>query len=112
MLAVFEVAQAAVERARAGDGPTLIECKTYRHRGHTERAGAPDRRPAEELAAWKEKDPIDLLRASLENQGALSGPDFEKIDAEILQSIQDAVAFAQESPFPDPETALEDVFAS
>lgn len=112
VLAVFEVAQTAVERARAGDGPTLIECKTYRHRGHTERAGVPERRPLEEVAAWKKKDPIDRLRNSLHQQNELTEADFRKMDEEILQSIEDAAAFAEASPFPDPETALEDVFAS
>lgn len=114
VLAVYEVAQRAVERARAGEGPTLIECKTYRQRGHTERRGGTglDLRPQDEVAAWKKKDPIDRLRNNMQQQGELSEEDFKKLDNEVVQSVEEAVAFAEASPFPEPETALEDVFAN
>src|SRR5215510_10725446 len=111
VLAVYEVAEAAVKRARAGQGPTLIECKTYRWRAHTEIKGTPNRRPPEEIEAWKQKDPIAFLVARLKEQEHLTEAAWKKIDEEILQAIEDAVTFAKESPFPGLDTALEDVFA-
>ena len=110
-LAVYEVAEAAVKRARAGQGPSLIECKTYRWRAHTEIKGTPDRRPPEEVEEWKRKDPIARLTARLQEQGHLTEAAWKKMDEEILQAIADAVTFAKESPFPGLDTALEDVFA-
>jgi TPP-dependent pyruvate/acetoin dehydrogenase alpha subunit len=112
VLAVYEVAEAAVRRARAGDGPTLLECKTYRWRNHTEIKGIPDGRPAEELAAWKERDPIAKFVTQLKEQQLLTDEDWKKMDEAILQEIEHAVAFAKESPFPPLEAALEDVFAN
>jgi pyruvate dehydrogenase E1 component alpha subunit len=111
VLAVYEVAEAAVRRARAGGGLTLIECKTYRWRNHTEIKGIPDNRPPDEIAAWKEKDPIARLVTRLKEQQLLTDEDWKKMDAAILQEIEQAVAFAKESPFPPLEAALEDVFA-
>jgi len=112
VLAVHEAAAAAVARARAGDGPSLIECKTYRHRRHTERPTQPDDRPAEEIAAWMARDPIARLSASLrEQQGQLSDEEWQAMDEEVLRAIDAAVTFAQASPVPAPEAALEDVFA-
>ncbi len=111
VLAVYEVAQRAVERARAGEGPTLIECKTYRLRAHTERVGTEDRRPPEEVDLWREHDPIERLAGSLHQCGELSDGDRQKMDEEIMESVEAAVAFAEASPFPQPEAALEDVFA-
>jgi len=113
VLAVHEAAIEAVARARAGEGPTLIECKTYRHRRHTERADQPDARPAEEIAAWMAKDPIDRLVAHLKaHQGQFSDAEFQKLDAQVMQEIEDAVAFAKASAFPSEASALEDVFAA
>ena len=112
VLAVCEAAAAAVSRARAGDGPTLIECKTYRWRGHTERMGGVDPRPPEELEAWQRKDPIPRLVTSLKEQGLLSDESWQKMDEDILAEIKQAVRFAADSPFPDPATAVEDVFAN
>lgn len=111
VLAVYEVAEAAVARARAGQGPTLIECKTYRWRGHTEIKGMPDRRPPEEVEEWKQKDPIARLVVKLKEQGLLTEESWQKMDEEILQAIAEAVTFAKESPFPELDTAGEDVFA-
>ena len=109
--AVFAAATTAVERARAGDGPTLIECKTYRHRAHTERPGAVDRRPPDEIEEWKKKDPIERLAAALIEQGLLSETERQSMDVEVLRNIESAVEFAVASPFPSPEAALEDVYA-
>ena len=111
VLAVYEVAEAAVQRARAGQGPTLIECKTYRWRNHTEIQGIPDPRSSQELDEWKDRDPVARLVSSLTEQNLLTQEAWHNLDAEILQDIEDAVAFAQDSPFPELDTAVEDVFA-
>ena len=111
--AVYDVAAEAVARARAGEGPTLIECKTYRHRSHTERADQPDFRPPEEIAAWMKDDPIDRLVSHLKaQQGQLSDDEWAALDAEVMAEIEAAVTFAKESPFPPKEAADNDVFAS
>ena len=111
VLAVYEVAEAAVQRARAGQGPTLIECKTYRWRNHTEIQGIPAPRSPQELDEWKDRDPVARLVSSLTEQNLLTEDAWHKLDAAILQEIEDAVAFAQDSPFPELDTAVEDVFA-
>ena len=115
IFAVHEAASKAVARARAGEGPTLIECKTYRHRPHTERKGQPDHRPREEVALWMSdaRDPIARLVAHLKRQqGQLTDDEWKEMDREILTRIERAVAFAKASPFPRPEAATEDVFAA
>ena len=111
VMAVYEAAEAAVNRARAGQGPTLIECKTYRWRGHTERPGQEDPRPKEEIEEWRQRDPISRFAANLMDQGLLTEEAWQKMDAEILAAIEDAVRFSEESPFPEPEAAVEDIFA-
>jgi pyruvate dehydrogenase E1 component alpha subunit len=112
--AVYAAASEAIARARAGEGPSLIECKTYRHRRHTERIDQPDDRPAEEIAAWTapDKDPIARLVSELkERQGQLTEAEWQAMDADIVARIERAVAFAKASPFPTNEDALEDIFA-
>lgn len=114
VFAVHAAAVEAVARARAGDGPTLIEAKTYRHRRHTERIDQPDARPAEEVAQWMrpEKDPIPRLIAHLRaQQGQLDDAELETIEREVAERVRAAVAFAEASPHPTLESALEDVFA-
>ena len=112
VVAVYAAAAAAVSRARAGGGPTLIECKTYRWRGHTERTEETDPRPQEEIEEWQRKDPIPRLITNLQEQGLLSDADWQQLDEDILAAIEQAVRFAADSPFPDLEMALEDVFAN
>jgi TPP-dependent pyruvate/acetoin dehydrogenase alpha subunit len=112
VLAVFHAAEQAVARARAGEGPSLIECKTYRHRRHTERPDQPDARPAEEIERWIEKDPIARLRAALtRQQGQFSDEEWEELDRAVLERIEGAVAYAKASPFPALDDALVDVYA-
>ena len=112
VLAVREVATEAVDRARNGEGPSLIECKTYRHRRHTERATQPDARPHNEVSEWMEKDPIDRLKMALNTQqGQLTDSEWEAMDQEILKLVDTAGTFAATSPFPPVEAAGEDVFA-
>lgn len=105
VVAVHEAVQAAVDRARAGDGPSLVECKTYRYRAHTE--GVPDvshaePRPAEEIEAWKQRDPIKLFGERLLDQEILSPDDIGRIDREVAAETEEAERFAMESPVPDP----------
>ncbi|NJO23985.1 MAG: thiamine pyrophosphate-dependent dehydrogenase E1 component subunit alpha [Sphingomonadales bacterium] len=112
ILAVHDAAVTAVARARAGDGPTLIECKTYRWRAHTERPGQPDYRPKEEIEAWKKGDPIQRLVNHLKGQqGQFSDAEWAKMDEEVLAAIERSVAFSEASAFPKPQAALEDIFA-
>jgi acetoin:2,6-dichlorophenolindophenol oxidoreductase subunit alpha len=112
IFAVYQAASRAVERARAGGGPTLIECKTYRWRSHTERKGQPDPRDQDEVEAWKRKDPIVLLERRMRDQGDLDDTALQDIDREVMAAIQRAAAFAEASPFPTPEQATDDVFAA
>jgi pyruvate dehydrogenase E1 component alpha subunit len=101
-----------VARARAGDGPTLIECKTYRWRAHTERPNQPDPRATDEIESWKAKDPIARLVDHLKSQqGQFSDEEWAAMDTEILKAIEGSVSFAKASPFPAPEAALDDLFA-
>lgn len=110
VLAVYEATYEAVVRARNGEGPTLIECKTYRWRPHFE--GEPDTyRPPEEVRHWLNREPIMPFRKQLLDQQVLTAADAEKIEQEVVQELDEAVDFARQSPFPDPETALEGLWA-
>jgi acetoin:2,6-dichlorophenolindophenol oxidoreductase subunit alpha len=112
VLAVYQASLGAIARARAGDGPTLIECKTYRQRGHTERKGQPDPRDKAEVATWTQKDPIALLERQMRDQGDLDDAGLQTIDREVMAALEAAIAFAEASPFPLPEQATDDVFAA
>ena len=112
IFAVHQAANAAVDRARSGGGPTLIECKTYRWRGHTERRGQPDPRDRAEVEAWQQKDPIALLERRLREQGELDDAGLQAMEGDIMAALEAAVAFAEASPFPLPEQATDDVFAA
>jgi acetoin:2,6-dichlorophenolindophenol oxidoreductase subunit alpha len=112
VIAVYQAANAAVDRARSGGGPTLIECKTYRWRGHTERRGQADVRDQTEVEAWKGKDPIALLVRRLRDQGELDDSGLQAIEGDIAAALEAAIAFAEASPFPLPEQATDDVFAA
>ena len=112
VFAVNRAAYQAVQRAREGEGPTLIECKTYRWHAHTERKTQPDQRDKAEIEAWKRKDPIARLLDHLKEQRQLSEVDWQGMKTEVQREIDAAVAFAEASPFPTPEQAAEDVFAA
>jgi len=112
VFAVYQAANAAVDRARSGGGPTLIECKTYRWRAHTERKGQPDPRDPGEREAWLRKDPISLLERQLRNQGELDDAGLRSIEGDIMAALEAAIAFAEASPFPLPEQATDDVFSA
>ena len=106
--AVFEAAQKAVDRARNGGGPTLLECKTYRFLGHSR--GDPSYGPyrtKEELDMWKKRDPLLVL---IEKSG-LHESQIRQIEKEVSEAIGEAVRYADESPQPELSTALEDIYA-
>ena len=112
IFAVHQAASQAIERARRGDGPSLIECKTYRHRRHTERPDQPDSRSPTEIELWKAKDPIQRLRNHLTTSSeGFSDIDWARLDDSVLADIEASVDFAKTSPFPQLDAALEDVFA-
>jgi 2-oxoisovalerate dehydrogenase E1 component len=111
VLAIFEVAAAAVARARAGHGPTLIEARTYRTRPHAEGMRDAGYRTSEEIEEWKARDPITSLRKGVVDRGIATEEEFDAIDAEIKTIVADALKFATESPFPDPSTATLHIFS-
>lgn len=109
--AVIEAAERAAERARKGEGPTLIEFMTYRWQGHF--SGDPAAyRPAGELEAWQDKCPLKRCRTKLIEVHKTSEKELAELEAEAEKEIQEAVTFALESPWPDPKNALEHVYAS
>jgi pyruvate dehydrogenase E1 component alpha subunit len=109
VLEVYRTVQEAVGRARIGEGPTLIECKTYRLRPHCERYT--EERPKEELEYWWRRCPIERFKAYLSSQEILDDELVNKIEKEVNEEIDQAVKFAEESPFPRPDEMFEDVYA-
>ncbi len=110
VLGVRGVTAEAVARARAGEGPTLIEAKSYRVTPHSA-ATKTDLRPAEELDAWRARDPILRFSRHLAEEHGLEPARLEQIEEQARQDVEEAVEFALASPRPEPEAALEDVFA-
>lgn len=110
LLAVYEAACEAVERARSGGGPTLLENVTYRWKGHS-KSDQNLYRTQEEMDAWKERCPIRHFRRYLVEQGIASGEELDCIDRRAAQVIEDAVEFATQSAEPSPETIYEGVYA-
>jgi pyruvate/2-oxoglutarate/acetoin dehydrogenase E1 component/TPP-dependent pyruvate/acetoin dehydrogenase alpha subunit len=110
VLAVHGVVRKAVERARKGEGPTLIECKTYRYFGHSH-SDPRAYRTKEEEAEWKKRDPINALRNGLEAVGWLKEEEFDKMDETVQDKLATAVKFAETSPEPSPDQLETDVFA-
>jgi TPP-dependent pyruvate/acetoin dehydrogenase alpha subunit len=113
VLAVYAIAREAVERARAGGGPTLIEVDTYRFYDHFvgEDRIIPRYRSPEEVELWKKRDPILLFRTWLIEHDQFAASDLDAVEEQVQAEIEEAVAFAEASPLPEPHEALEDVFA-
>jgi len=107
--AVFEVARTAVTRARAGDGPSLIEAVTYRHGGHS-RADPGKYRPDDEVAAWKARDPIPAYRSRLEAAG-VPAAELDAIETETAESVAAAEAIARAAPEPSPDVLESQVWS-
>ncbi|MGC9258307.1 thiamine pyrophosphate-dependent dehydrogenase E1 component subunit alpha [Desulfurella sp.] len=110
VLAVYEAAKEAVERARKKEGPTLLECKTYRYHGHFE-GDTQEYKPKEEVEEWLKKDPIPRFASKLINGKVATESELKEIEKRIEQEIEDAVKFAVESPYPDVSETFEDVWA-
>jgi pyruvate dehydrogenase E1 component alpha subunit len=110
-LAVFEAVATAVERARRGEGPTLIEVVTYRYNEHSEglRLGT-DYRPADEREAWLKKDPLVLFRDHLITAEGFTAEEMDALEAEVLAEVDAAVEFSENSPWPDPSVGFDDLY--
>ncbi len=112
VLKVYAAAQEAVTRAREGGGPTLLNCDTYRFRGHHIGDPGTSYRDREEVQEQERKrDPIRRLAAVLTEKEGVTEPELSTIEAELAKDLEDALAFAKNSPEPHPEDALQDVYA-
>jgi pyruvate dehydrogenase E1 component alpha subunit len=109
VFAVYEAAGEAIRRARSGQGPTLLECQTYRYFGHFE-GDTLKYRTREEEAGYKSRDCLERFRDTVLSQNLLTRADMDAIDQSARDAIRDAVTFAEESPLPQPEECLEDVY--
>src|SRR3977135_1342015 len=110
VLAVYQSTLGALARARSGEGPTLIECKTYRWHGHSEHDKA-FYRSEEELAMWKSRDPIPTFTTYLTGLHTLTDGKLAEIEQRVAGTIDDAVEFAMNAPDPSPEDAVTDLYA-
>jgi pyruvate dehydrogenase E1 component alpha subunit len=112
VMAVYDTCGKAIQRARAGEGPSLVECKTYRWRGHHE--GDPNQgkryRTMEEIQEWMKKCPIKRFEGKLVSEKILTQPKIKKIWEGVQKEIDDSVEFANQSPFPQPQDLYEDVY--
>ena len=114
VMAMHEAVSQAVSRARAGQGPTLVEGRTYRYYDHSLGLGRIVResyRTEEEVDQWKLRDPIDVHKALLLSQGFATQAEIDEVEAEVAKQIADAVAFARQSPYPDPDDLYDDLYA-
>ncbi|MFC1999790.1 thiamine pyrophosphate-dependent dehydrogenase E1 component subunit alpha [Chloroflexota bacterium] len=110
VMAVYEVMGEAIARARRGEGPTLVDCITYRRHGHM--VGDPAMyMPTEEREAWMKKDPLPRCKNQLIEMGALTQKMADEIELEAKEEMNRAVMFADDSPYPSPEDTLEDIYA-
>jgi TPP-dependent pyruvate/acetoin dehydrogenase alpha subunit len=107
---VYKATLEALERARAGEGPTLLEAITYRYLGHS-KSDANLYRTREEIQTWRKQDPILRFAAVLEGEGVLEENEWQRLDEEAKQRIEEAFEKASKEPDPEPESALEDVYA-
>lgn len=111
VVAIYEVAGAAVGRARRGQGPTLIEARTYRTRPHAEGMRDGGYRTTEEIESWKTRDPITTLRTAIIARGLAAVSDLDAIDTEIQSTVAEALTYANDSPDPDPATATNYIYS-
>ena len=110
-VAVWEATNEAVARARAGEGPSFLECKTYRfYNHHGVQVLGMKYRTDEELEQWKKRDPIDLLEARMLQMGTMTADEIAAVHADVDTAIEAAIQFADESPAPDPDSLLDDVY--
>jgi acetoin:2,6-dichlorophenolindophenol oxidoreductase subunit alpha len=109
VLACWRVTQEAVARARSGNGPSLIEAKTYRYQAHSYRVR--ESRPPEEVELGRQRDPLALFQAQLTGSGAVSEVDLAEVRAAVDEEISAGVEFARASEVPEPGEAFTDVYA-
>ncbi len=109
VLAVMEATERALAHMRSGGGPYMLECKTFRMTGHSAFDGA-QYVPPELFMKWRERDPIERLRTRMLAEGWADQNTLDEVRAGILQEIDEAVAWAEKSPHPDPSSLLEDVY--
>lgn len=106
---VHEAVKRAADRARAGEGPTFLEFKTYRFRGHS--MSDPQKyRTKEEVEQWKSRDPLEMVRDRILTNGVATEAELDAIDAKVKEVVEASVKFAEESLYPEPEAAFEDVY--
>jgi TPP-dependent pyruvate/acetoin dehydrogenase alpha subunit len=110
VLSVYEAAQRAVEHARTLDGPTLLECVTYRFKGHS-RSDAQRYRTREEVERWRVRDPIARFKDVLQDEKRVAPEAAAQLERDARDAVRDALAFAEASPEPDPATLLDGVYA-
>ncbi|MDH3645047.1 MAG: thiamine pyrophosphate-dependent dehydrogenase E1 component subunit alpha [Gammaproteobacteria bacterium] len=111
IMAVYEAATEAIARARNGEGPSLLECKTYRFYDHVGRDFGMLKRDEDEVASWRARDPIKLWRTALAEQGVLSEAEADALTAQIQADMEAAIAFAEQSPDPVPEDLMRDIYS-
>jgi TPP-dependent pyruvate/acetoin dehydrogenase alpha subunit len=113
-IAMYEATTEAVRRARAGEGPTLIEGLTFRYEEHSLGLGRVRRgeyRTQEEIDAWRKRDPLVIHTERLISQGIATQEECDAVSAEVLKEVEGSVEFARNSPFPGPEALFEDMWA-
>ena len=111
VFAVHEATRRAVEHARAGNGPYLLECKTFRMTGHSAHDPA-EYVPKHLWEEWAQRDPIARLDAKMIEQGWADQAEIDEIAARISSEVEEAIAWAEQSPYPDPSTLLDNVYES
>jgi len=109
VIAVYEATREAVERARAGKGPSIIEAKTMRMHGHSD-ADSPWYVPKEEFEEWQRRDPVDCFDKQLRASGVLNDQAVQDIETRIHELTERDLEYALQSPFPNPEIALDGVY--
>jgi pyruvate dehydrogenase E1 component alpha subunit len=107
--AVHKAVANAAERARKGDGPTLLEFRTYRYKGHSMSDPA-KYRTKEEVAEYKSQDPVEQVKATILSKKLATDKQMEEIGEKVKKQVGEAVEFAEQSPFPDPSEAFKDVY--
>ncbi|HHY99075.1 MAG TPA: pyruvate dehydrogenase (acetyl-transferring) E1 component subunit alpha [Firmicutes bacterium] len=110
VLAVRQAVQRAVDRARRGEGPSFVECKTYRYHGHS-RSDPRVYRTKEEEELWHKRDPIITFKERLLGEGIATADDLSEVEKDVVREIEEAVQFALDSPWPDPSELYEDLFS-
>ena len=111
VLTVYDAVRAAVDRARSNKGPSLVEVMTYRFNEHSEGLRlATDYRNAAEKESWLKRDPVKMFRTYLLDNGIADASILDQLEAEVLAEVEDAVQFAEDSPYPEPSVAFKDIY--